>query len=200
MRNFIDVLDDKSSEEKLEIFYNKNKKYILPLLATIFIAVFSFDAYKNSSTEQAVNKSNLVNELKHNFDISKFNSLSGTPRILLIDDIVKSKIQLTDKKELLLKLTNDNSAMRPMTIEYIAESLIGLGLHDDANDLLSQNEASLSSISLLMRAKVYEDNSSLDEALIVYHQALARSKTPGLKNFIKLKIKTIEQPTHGVKK
>ena len=200
MKNFIDVLGDKSNEEKLEVFYNKNRKYIIPIIAAVFVAVYSFDLYNKTAGENLVGQSNIVGELKNKFVVDKFNNLTGSTRILLIDDIVKSNISAIDKKDLLLKITDDNSEMRPMVIEYVAESLIVLDFPNEANDLLSQNSASLSPISLLMKANVYEDSNSLDEALVVYNQAHELTKTPELQNLIKLKIKSISIQALGVKK
>lgn len=200
MKNFIEVLDDDSLEDRIERSWNKNKKFLLPIVLIIMASVYAVGEVNEKSSADNLAQHTTSDEIiiSGKYDVKKISSLNDFYQLRTMSSILAFTPPNEDALQLALGIHPSDKTLNDAALELKVNVLMDLDKPDTAIDLLT-NHPEKTAIQWLQLGDLMLIKFDYDTAILSYTKARDISKTKQFGDLLDIKIQHTKQAKKGGK-
>lgn len=200
MKNFIEVLDDRTLEEKIEENWNKNKKYLIPFVLLLIGVVYAIGEYRDSEISNQKQQHIYSDEMIKSKELNKekFDNLNEYYKIRTLSGLSKSLLGKDNLIKEASAIETNDSILADTALELKVNLLVDSSQDEKAIKLLMDHEGK-TSFQWMLLGDLKLMAFKYDEAKGYYEKARSLAKTQNFLNMLEIKIQHANQAMTGVK-
>jgi hypothetical protein len=189
MKNFIEVLDDGSMEDRIEKSWHKNKKYFLPFLALVVFSVYSIDKYDKIGMSNNVIQHETAEKIivSQKYDGIVVSGLNDFYKLRVLNSFLQknsvSEAMLADA----MTVNPADDVLMDVATDVKMGFLMGLNKFEEALILIT-NYTDKTAIHWMQLGDLELMKFNFENSLAAYKMASSQAKTHEFKNALLLKI------------